>query len=143
MFEHISAAVHPRTLAVPNAVHPVELRTGKHLENLAAHHRCGPELFIDGGLVHDVMFFEKMPHTGQGQIIPGQWRAFVPGDESARAHLIAGIATMLIDRQPHQRLNTRQIDLSFGQDIFVIQSHGHGGLLRAASVVDPNALGDT
>ncbi len=77
--------------------------------------------------MHDIVLLEEAPHTSQRQVIAGQRRPFISGDERTRAQLGRNVAAMLINRQAHQRLNPREIDLTFGYGIFIIERYGHKG----------------
>ena len=102
------------------------------MHKLAAHHRRGAEFFIDGWLVHDVVGLEELTDTCQGQIVAGQRRPFITRNKSSGMQSCPGIATLLIERQAHQSLNTCKVDASFGHGIFIVECQCHGGFLPDA-----------
>src|SRR5215471_21135951 len=59
MFKNITAAVNPWPLPIPDTVHAGDAGTWKQVHQLAAHHRRGPEFFIDGWLVDDIVGLEE------------------------------------------------------------------------------------
>src|SRR5438132_10945810 len=72
MFKNITAAVNPRPLPIPDAVHALNAGTREQVHELAAHHRRGAKLFVDGWLVHDIVGLEELTSTCQRQIVAGQ-----------------------------------------------------------------------
>ena len=133
VLEHVAAAVDAGTFAVPDAVDAVDLRTGEQVHALAAHYRGGGQFLVHRRLVHDAMLVEQSADARQGQIVPGQRRAFVTGDEGAGSQPGSGIAPLLIDGKPHQRLNSRQINAAFKHGVFVVKCDRHEQFSPASS----------
>src|SRR5215475_14518087 len=82
MLKNITTAVNSRSLAIPEAVHPFHAGTWEQVHELAAHHRCGTEFFVNGRLVHDIVGLEELTGTGQRQIVAGQRRPLIPCNKS-------------------------------------------------------------
>src|SRR5262249_18296089 len=72
MLKNIAAAVHPWSLAIPEAIHPLDPGPGEQVYQLAAHYRGRREFFIDRWLMHNVVRFKELAGTRQGQIVAGQ-----------------------------------------------------------------------
>ena len=56
--EHVTATIHARTLAVPDARNAIELCAGRQIELLRSPHRRRGKIFVHAGLKFDVVLFE-------------------------------------------------------------------------------------
>src|SRR5215510_4240951 len=129
MFKNITAAVNPWPLAIPDAVHTLNAGTWEQVHELASHHRRGTELFVDGWLVYDIVGLEELTGTCQRQIVASQRRPFITRNKSSGMQSCPRIATLLIESQAHQSLNTRKVYAPFGHGIFIVECQCHGGFL--------------
>src|SRR5262249_15286386 len=132
VLKNIAAAVHPWSLAIPDAIYPLDPSPREQVHQLAAHHRSRREFFVDRRLMHNMVRFEKLAGTRQGQIVAGEWRAFVAGNKGPGVESCPCVTTLLIERQTHQSLNTSQIDTPCGYGVFIVERHFHGGFLPDA-----------
>src|SRR5918911_873234 len=113
MLQDIAAAVHTWSLAIPEAIDPLNPGPGEQVHKLAAHHRGGAEFFVDRWLMHNIMRFEELADTRQRQIVSPQWRAFIAGNKGPCAESCPCVTALLIQRETHQSLNTSKIHTPF------------------------------
>ena len=71
------------------------------------------------------MLAEQAPHPRQGQVVPGEWRTLVAGDEGAGSQPCPGVAPLLINGKPHQGLNSGQVNTAFKHGVFVVKCDRH------------------
>jgi hypothetical protein len=106
----VAAAIEAGTLAVPDADDAVVAGIGQRHRQLAAHHRGGGELLVDGGLYHD----RQVGHGGGG---PSQ----LLGERADRRSLVArrerggreaepAVEPQLVDRKAGHGLEAREED---------------------------------
>ena len=125
VLEDVAAAVDAGALAIPNAVHPVDLRAGKQVHVLGAHHRRGGQFLVHRRLVHDAVLPEQAAHPRQREVIARQRRALIAGNEGARLQPVPGIAPLLVDGKPHQGLDPGQVNAALQHGIFVVKRDRH------------------
>ena len=132
MLKNIAAAVNPWSLAIPEAIHPLDPGPGEQVHKLAAHHRGRPEFFIDRWLMHNMVRCEELAGTRQRQIVSGQRRAFITCNKGPCMESCPCVTALLIERQTHQSLNTGKIHTSCSHGVFIVERHFHGGFLPDA-----------
>src|SRR5438093_800596 len=109
MLKNIAAAVHPWSLAIPEAIHPLYPGSREQMHKLATHHRGRREFFVDRWLMHNIVCCEELASTRQRQVVAGQWRAFIACNKGPCMETCPCVTTLLIERQTHQSLNTSKI----------------------------------
>ena len=130
--QHVSAAVNPGALAVPDADDSVDVGLRQQLMDLASHHRRCGKILVHARNEVDIVFVQQPLSALQGDIITAQRRTFVAGDEGARSQALAPVAAHLFDGQPHQRLNAAHVNDTFFQCVLVVERKrsGHGRLYQ-------------
>src|SRR2546426_7750622 len=121
MLERIAGAVDARSLAVPYPQHAIVLGAGKESDHLTAEDRRCCQVFIDARDKIDVIVLEQVRQTLQGQVKAAEWRAAIAGDKGGCPQASTSIRTMLVHGQPHQRLDTAEVDLTLFLKIFIHQ----------------------
>ena len=130
VFEHITAAVHTRALAVPHGEYAVVTRTGEQAGLLAAPHRSGGQLFVNARLEVDVIFFEVLLGVPQALVEVAQRRATVAGNKARGIQAMSCVALLLQHGQAGQRLGAGQVEVTGSKAVLVIQAdlgQRHGG----------------
>ncbi|MDT4847708.1 hypothetical protein FQZ97_817750 [compost metagenome] len=122
VLEHVAAAVHTRTLAVPHGKHAVVARAGKQAGLLAAPHRSGGQLFVDPGLKVDGVFLEEALGFPQALVEVAERRAAVAGDKAGGIQAVGRIALLLQHRQAGECLGAGEVEVTSGKAILVIQA---------------------
>ncbi len=124
--KHVARPVDARPFAVPDADHALHLALSQHAVDLAAHHRRSCQIFVHPRPEVDVVLAQDLAGARERHVIATQRRAFVTGDERARAHARALVPAHLIDRQANQRLNAGQIHSSAFDRVFFRELHRAG-----------------
>ncbi len=138
--EHVAAAVHARTLAVPHREHAVVLGAGEQVGLLRAPHHRRAEVLVEAGRELDVRGLQVLLRLPQLEVEAAQRRAAVAGDEAGGVRAGRAVAHLLHQRQAHQRLHAGQVDAAFSARVLVLErvlaidrrresggGNGHGG----------------
>ena len=140
MLEHVAAAIDAGSLAVPHREHTVDVRVRIHVDLLAAPDRRRREVLVQAGLELDVRALEELRRAPQRLVETAQGRPTVAGDETRGVEARELVALALHHQQPHQRLDSGQIDAAGLELVFVVESDvaqraraGRGGGHRACS----------
>ena len=104
VLEHVRRAVHPGTLAVPQAEHALLLCTRQQPDLLRAPHGGGGEVLVDAGLEDDVVRVEVLAGRPQCEVVAAERAAAVAGDEAGGVVAGGTVAPSLQQRQAHQGL---------------------------------------
>ncbi len=112
VLERVAAAVHTRSLAVPDAEHAVHRCPGKGADILCAPDRGGGQVLIHARLEADVGRPQQRRDPPQLHIEPAQRRAAISGDKAAGIPAQAAIDAALVQRDPHDGLVPREKDLA-------------------------------
>ena len=137
VLEHVAGAVYAGRLAVPHAEDAVVLRPRERVHHLAAEHGRGAQVLVEAGGEHDVVLAEELPLPLEGLVEPAQRRAAIAGDERGRAQPLPAVGEMLVDRQAHQGLDARQVDVPLFLHVLGIE----GELTAARGHASPLAVG--
>src|SRR5262249_58384369 len=104
------------------------------------------EILVDAREEHDVVLTEQIRVALEREIEPAERRAAVAGDQGRGVEPAALIGAVLVERQPHQRLNAREEDLTFLLAVFGVQSEitldRHGSPLEVTERMIRGAQGD-
>ena len=121
VLEHVATAVHARTLAVPHAIHTLDLGPGEQVGLLGAPDHGRPEVLIQArGELH-LGRFQVLPRAPQLQVEAAQRTATVATDETGGVQAGGLVAQLLHQRQPDQRLHPAQVDAAVGPGVLVVQ----------------------
>jgi hypothetical protein len=121
VLERVAGAVDARALAVPDAEHAVVARTGQVVHELRAPDRRGGEVLVDAGLEVDTVRGEERLRLPERQVVGAERRAPVAGDEARRVESGSDVAPALHERQPHQRLDAREVDPAGFARVLVVE----------------------
>ena len=121
VLEHVAAAVHAGTLAVPHAEHAIDGRAGEQAGLLGAPDHGRAQVLVEARLELHLRGFEVLLGPPQLQVEAAQRRAAIAGDEAGGVQPGAFVAQLLHQRQPHQRLHPAQVDAPLGAAVLVLQ----------------------
>ncbi len=126
MLEHIGAAVHARTLAVPDAEHTVKTVRPRWRETqlLGAPDCGGRQFLVHTWLEHDVLCLEVGGRLDQRLVVTAQRRASVTADEPRGVLACLCITLALQHRQLDQGLHATHEGTPHVERIFVVQRDG-------------------
>ena len=110
VLEHVAAAVHTGTLAVPHREHAVVLRAREQVGLLGAPDHGRAEVLVQSRRELDIRSGQVLLRPPQLQVETAQRRAAVAGDETGGVQPGGAVAHLLHQRQPHQRLHAGQVD---------------------------------
>ena len=120
--EDVAAAVDAGTLAVPDTDHAIVPGAGRQIELLRAPDRGRREIFVHAGLKLDVILFEVLSRGEQLLIVAAQRRTTITTDKARSIEACGAVAADLCHRQPDQRLNAGQEDVSGPLGVFLIET---------------------
>jgi hypothetical protein len=123
VLEDVAGAIDAGTFAVPHAQDAVVFGPGKQVGQLAAIHRGGPQILVDAGDENHVVLAQQGGIALERLIETTQWRAPVAGNQGGGVQAPTAVSPMLIERQPHQRLDARQKNLAAFELVPVIERH--------------------
>jgi hypothetical protein len=106
----VGGAVEAGCLAVPDADHAVAGRLADDRCQLGALHGVGAELLVDVGPEHHAVLVEQRGLPLQFEVIAGQRRALVAGDQRPGVPVVLEVEPVLLDRDAHQGLQAGQVD---------------------------------
>ncbi len=135
VFEHITAAIHPRTFAVPQRKHAVVLTVGKEIDLLAAPDGRGRKFFVDTRLEMDGVLLQVVFGIPKAFVQIAQRRAAIAGNEARRVQALRFIALLLQHRQAGQCLSAGQVEIAGGKPVFIIQTNISQGHARTSLVL--------
>ncbi|MNM82094.1 hypothetical protein D3C81_941170 [compost metagenome] len=121
VLEHVAATVHARALAVPHAVHAIDVGAGEQVGLLRAPDHGRAQVLVEARHELHPGRVQMLARTPQFQIEATQRRATVTADEAAGIQSGRHIALMLHQRQPHQRLHAAQVNAPVGPRVLVFQ----------------------
>ena len=121
VLEHVAAAVHARTLAVPHAEYAIDLGAREEIGLLGAPDHGRAEIFVQAGGELHPGGRQMLLRAPQLQIEAAQRAAAVAADEARGIQPGGLIAQPLHQRQADQTLHTRQVDPAFGPREFIVQ----------------------
>ena len=121
VLEGVPRPVDARGLAVPHPEHAVVLRAREEPGHLTTEDGRGAEVFVQAGREHHVMRVQELPLALERLVEAAEGRAAVAGDEGSGAQSAALVGTMLIEGQPHQRLDAGEEDAAFLQCVLGLQ----------------------
>ena len=119
----VAAAVHARALAIPDAHHAVDVGFPGGPQDLGAEDGGGRQVFIQAGAKVNPVLFEELLGAGELKIVAAERRAFIAGDEPSGVEAGAAVAAHLVDRQPHQSLNSGEVDAAALDRVLVGEAH--------------------
>ena len=119
MAQHITAAVHSGTLAIPDAKDAVDTGAREAAYVLRTPDGGGCQIFVDGRSKDDIVLLENRFGLPQVHVVAPQRRATVTGNIAAGFLALGLIAQALLDRQAHQRLRARQKDPALFDLVFI------------------------
>ena len=144
VLEHIAAAVHARTLAVPHGKHAVVFRAREQVGLLRAPDHGRAQVLVQARRELDTAGGQMFLGLPQLQVEAAQGRAAVAGNKAGGVQAGGTVAHLLHQRQSHQGLHARQIDPTLFAGVLVFEAviavehgrgigvgHGHGGTCRA------------
>src|SRR5262249_14717903 len=85
-------------------------------------HRGGRQLFVQSGSKQHAELVQQTFVSQQLLVVTTEWGAFIAGNERSRTQSVAAILSRLVERQPDQRLHTRQMRNGFAE-VLVIKLH--------------------
>jgi len=112
VLEHVAAAIHPRSLAVPHAEDAVVPCASEHVDLLRSPHAGGGEVFVQSRVEPDVMLFEVFLRAPRGLVDRAKGAASVAGNESRGVQAGDRVALPLQHRQSQQRLRAAHVGAS-------------------------------
>ena len=113
MLERVTAAVHARRLAVPQAGDTVKLLLAHRMQHLRAPHRGGRKVLVEAVDELDVPGQQRLLVLDEGRIQHAYRRAAVAGDEHAGLQPSALVGARLIEHQANQRVDAAHVDGAF------------------------------
>ncbi len=122
--EHVAGAVHPRSLAVPEAEHAIEFAFAPKLRLLGAPERGGGQILVEAGLELDVVGLEQLVGAAELLVEPAQRRAAIAGDIAGRVEASAPVPRLLHQGKAHQRLGAGNEDPVLSEIVFVVEGNG-------------------
>jgi len=121
VLEHVAAAIHAGTLAVPHAEHAVVLRAGEQADLLRAPHHRRAEVLVEARRELHARRLEVLARPPQFQVETTERRTAIAADEAGRVEARGRVAQFLHQRQPHQRLHAGQVDPAGFAAVLVVQ----------------------
>ncbi|MNV18995.1 hypothetical protein D3C71_1098370 [compost metagenome] len=121
MLEHVAAAVHAGPLAVPHAIHALDLGAREQVGLLGTPDHGRAEVFVEAGGELDPRRLQVLPGPPQLQVETAQRAAAVAADEAGRVQPGRFVAQALHQRQPYQGLHPAQVDAAIGTGVLVVQ----------------------
>src|ERR1019366_9928409 len=110
VLDRIARAVDPRSLAVPEPDHPIDVRMPVLVEHLRAREARRRHLLVLSRHVLDAEAVERLARPLQCNVIAAERRARITGDVAPGAQARDRIAAHLLDRQTHEGLDAAQED---------------------------------
>lgn len=121
MLEHVAAAVHARALAVPHAIHALDLGAREQVGLLGTPDHGGAQVLVEAGGELHPRRLQVLAGPPQFQVEAAQRAAAVAADEAGGVQPGRLVAQALHQRQPHQRLYPAQVDAAIGTGVLVVQ----------------------
>ena len=123
VLDGVAGTKHARPLAVPNGKHPVVFLLRLAFNLLGTPHSGGGEVLVHAALEDDVMVRQQIPCPLQFQVIGADRGPPVPRDIAGGMPAGRHVALFLQQRQAHQRLVARHVELAGIQGVFVAEGY--------------------
>jgi hypothetical protein len=111
--ERVGRPVQAGGLAVPDPDHAIAGLVGRRRGQLGTLHRVGAQFLVHRGPVHHPVRLEQWAPAPDLQVVSGQRRPLVAGDQRLRPAAGPLVQPVLVDRDPHQGLQSGQVERSF------------------------------
>ena len=125
MTKDVARTVNPRTLAIPDAEHPIEAAFATHLRLLAAPQGSRREVFVEPRLKLDVARVQQRLGRHEMIVDSAYGRTTIAGHIARRIEPGLAVRFRLHEGKTHDRLRARQKHRRFREVVFVIETvHG-------------------
>ncbi|WPB87775.1 hypothetical protein [Streptomyces malaysiensis] len=121
MAQSVTRAVESGCLAVPDAEDPVRALCSGRGGELAAEHRRRPQFLVHRRPVDHVVFRQQPLAAREFEVVPGQRRPFVSGDENCRVMAVSTIVPDAVEQDAYQGLDAGEIDGAVLAEIAMVQ----------------------
>src|ERR1700722_17495140 len=110
MLERVEGTVDPRSLAIPNSQHAIDLGSRKQSDLLATPHSGRRQIFIQAGDEGDIVRLQKRLCPPQGVVVHAERGTTISRDKSGSIEILRAIPFALQHRQSYQSLNPGKVD---------------------------------
>src|SRR5262249_25958095 len=121
MTEHIPGAVDPRTFAVPEAEHAVELALPAEFRLLRTPDRSRGDVLIEAGLETDVVFIERALRADELLVECAERGTAIARDIPRRIEAGAAVTLLLHQAESNDGLEAGDEDAALGEIVFVVE----------------------
>ena len=122
VLEHVAAAIHPRSLAVPDREDAVVPGARQQRRLLRAPDGRRREVLVDARLEHHVGVLEPRRFAPELHVVCAERRTAVTRDEAGGVQARGLVQRPLQQRQPHERLRTAHEHSARGERVLVVEA---------------------